>query len=242
MLLRCPDGDAGECFFQKHAGSGFPAAVRQVADRAARQRWMYIEGLAGLIGLVQMNALEYHVWGSTIADLERADRVVIDLDPGPGVSWEHVIEAALDIRARLAALSLQSFVRTSGGKGLHVVVPVRPAAAWDSVRRFARALAEGAARDRPQRYLALATKAERGGKIFVDYLRNGRGATAVCSYSLRNRSGAPVATPLSWEELPGVRAPDQFAFANMRRRLASLRADPWAGIERVAQSLPAPDA
>lgn len=238
MLLRCPDGDAGECFFQKHAGRGFPASVRQVSDRASRQRWIYVDGLEGLLGLVQMNCLEYHVWETTVADLNHADRVVIDLDPAPGVPWQRVQRAALEIHGRLVNLNLKCFVRTSGGKGLHVVIPVRPATDWDNARAFARALAEQMAAEQPQEYLAVATKAQRRGKIFIDYLRNGRGATAVCSYSLRNRPGAPIATPLSWEELPDVRASDEFRFADIRQRLANMPMDPWEGIDRIRQSLP----
>jgi bifunctional non-homologous end joining protein LigD len=238
MLLRCPDGADGECFFQKHLVRGFPAAVHEVNDRASRQRWIYVDSLAGLIALVQMNALEYHAWQATIADLNRSDRIVFDLDPAGDVPWTDVIQGAIELRARLARMNLQSFVRTSGGKGLHVVLPVRPAADWDEARGFARSVAESIARDQPQRYLAVAAKTERRGKIYIDYLRNGRGSTAICSYSLRNRPGAPVATPLSWEELPRVRAPDQFRFDNIGRRLARGSADPWSGLERVTQTLP----
>lgn len=238
MLLRCPEGDGGECFFQKHASRGFPSSVLQIQDRSSRDSWLYIAGLEGLMGLVQMNALEYHVWETTVTDLERSDRVVIDLDPGAGVAWKRVVAAALALRARLAALDLECFVRTSGGKGLHVVVPVRPAARWDAARAFARSLAEELARTHPEQYLAVAAKAQRHGRIYLDYLRNGRGATAVCSYSLRNRPGAPIATPLTWDELPRVRAADQFRFDNIRRRLARLDRDPWDGIDRIAQTLP----
>lgn len=238
MLMRCPAGVAGECFFQKHRTQGFPAAVHEVNDPKDRQRWLYIEDLAGLMGLVQMNALEFHVWGSTVRSLERADRLVIDLDPGPGVTWRMVIEGALALRRRLEGLGLRSFVRTTGGKGLHVVVPVRPGCTWERARAFTRALAEELVRSQPQRYLVVAAKAERTGRIFVDYLRNGRGATAVCSYSLRNRPGAPIATPLTWEELPRVRSGAQFGYASIERRLARLKADPWAGFDAVRQSLP----
>ncbi|HEX4387688.1 MAG TPA: DNA ligase D, partial [Steroidobacteraceae bacterium] len=239
MLLRCPDGAAGECFFQKHITHTFPSAVHEVNDPAERQRWIYIDGLEGLLGLVQMNALEYHVWGSTVADIEHADRLVIDLDPAPGVPWKRVIEAARALKERLSGLKLDSFVRTSGGKGLHVVIPVAPAADWESARAFTRSLAEDLAREEPDRYLAVNTKAERTGRIFIDYLRNARGATAVCSYSLRNRPGVPIATPLGWEELSRLTAPDQYGYANIRRRLKGMRQDPWAGIEAVRQSLPA---
>ena len=238
MLLRCPQGAGGECFFQKHATRGFPSSVRRIEDRSSRQSWMYIAGLEGLMGLVQMNALEYHVWQTTVTDLERSDRVVIDLDPGAGVPWKGMVTAAHALRARLAGLKLECFVRTSGGKGLHVVVPVRPPARWDAARAFARSLAEDLARAHPQQYVAVAAKAQRRGRIYLDYLRNGRGATAVCSYSVRNRAGAPIATPLAWDELPRVRAADQFRYDNIRKRLARLGADPWDGIDRVSQTLP----
>ncbi|HSY05245.1 MAG TPA: non-homologous end-joining DNA ligase [Steroidobacteraceae bacterium] len=238
MLLRCPQGASGECFFQKHVSRALPRELHEVDDRSARQRWIYIEGLEGLIALVQLNTVELHVWGCTVQDLERADRLVIDLDPGEGVPWKHVREAACELRARLTALRLQCFARTTGGKGLHVVIPLSPPAGWDAAKSFARSLAETMARERPQRYLAVAAREQRGGRIFLDYLRNARGATAVCSYSLRRRAAAPVATPLAWEELAQLRAPDQFRFANIRRRLQRLSADPWAGIGRVRQSLP----
>jgi bifunctional non-homologous end joining protein LigD len=212
--------------------------VREVNDRSAKQRWIYVEDLAGLLGLVQMSALEYHAWGCTVADLARADRVVMDLDPGPGVAWRQVIETALALRERLAARRLTSFVRTTGGKGLHVVIPLRPAAKWAAVSAFARGVAEDLVLMKPATYVAEASKAKRPGKIFVDYLRNARGSTAVCSYSLRNRPGAPIATPLHWEELPEVRAGDQFRNSNIGKRLAQLPADPWADIDRIEQRLP----
>jgi bifunctional non-homologous end joining protein LigD len=237
MLLRCPDGASGECFFQKHITHGFPPAVHEIRDRTLKQSWIYIDDLAGLLSLVQMNTLEFHVWGCTTADLEHADRIVIDLDPGPDVPWKYVIEAALALRERLTSGKLQSFVRTTGGKGLHVVIPLKPAAAWDAVGSFARSLAEAFAGERPERYLVVASKARRPGRIFIDYLRNARGATAVCSYSLRNRPGAPIATPLDWDELPRLKSPDAFRFGNIGRRLARLSTDPWEGIGRVRQSV-----
>jgi bifunctional non-homologous end joining protein LigD len=238
MLLRCPDGGRGACFFQKHLSRGFPDAVREVKDAEDGQRWMCIDGLEGLLGLVQMSALEYHVWGATAADLDHADRLVFDLDPAPNVKWKEVTRAALELHERLGHLELASFVRTSGGKGLHVVVPLRPAVDWDSARHFSHALAETLAREQPQRYVAVATKARRSSRIFFDYLRNGRGATAVASYSLRNRPGAPAATPLRWAELSRVRGPQQFGYADIRRRLARLNADPWEGFGTLRQSLP----
>jgi bifunctional non-homologous end joining protein LigD len=238
MLLRCPQGGDGPCFFQKHIKHA-AAAIHEVSDARSKQRWIYIEDLPGLLELVQINALEYHVWGSTVRNLERVDQLVFDLDPGAAVPWKQVIGAALELREFLDALKIRSFVRTSGGKGLHILVPVQPPASWPVGGAFARAVAERMAREQPQRYLAAAAKAGRTGRIFIDYLRNARGSTAVCSYSMRNRPHAPVATPLTWEELPRLRAGDQFCFGNIRRRLARLQADPWADVRSVQQSLPA---
>ena len=239
LLLRCPQGGARPCFFQKHLNRTSPPQLREVTDRSSGERWMYVDGLEGLLALVQMNALEYHVWGCTVRDLGHADRLVIDLDPGSGVPWKWMIEAAVTLRERLARLDLECFVRTSGSKGLHLVIPLQPPAEWEPAKSFVRSLAESMAREQPERYLSVASKAQRRGRIFIDYLRNARGATAVCSYSLRNRAGAPLATPLRWEELARVRAADQFRFDNIQRRLQRLSADPWSGIERVRQALPA---
>ncbi len=241
MVMRCPDGDAGECFFQKHLSHVFPDTVREVLDPAEKRRWICVDDLDGLLGLVQMNAVEYHVWGSTARDLDHADRLVIDLDPAPDVKWKDVVQAALDLRRRLDDLKLASFVRTTGGKGLHVVVPLNPAMEWSVARDFSHAIAETLAREQPGQYVAVATKARRGGRIFVDYLRNGRGATAVTSYSLRHRPGAPIATPLRWDELGRVRSPQQFGYPGIRKRLARLSADPWQGIAQLRQKLPAID-
>ena len=241
MIMRCPDGSTGECFFQKHLSPGFPDAVREVLDPREKRRWITVDDLDGLLGLVQMSAVEYHAWGSTAGKLDRADRLVIDLDPAPDVEWKEVVQAALDLRRRLEYMALASFVRTTGGKGLHVVVPLNPAVEWDAAREFSRAIAETLAQEQPERYVAVANKARRGGRIFIDYLRNARGATAIASYSLRHRPGAPVATPLRWEELGRVRSPHQFNHAGIRRRLARLAADPWEGIDSLRQRLPEPD-
>ena len=238
MLLRCPDGARGACFFQKHLSRGFPQAVHEVKDIKDRQRWICIDGLDGLLGLVQMDAIEYHTWGATALDLDHADRIVFDLDPAPNVSWKDVKRAALELRERLERVELASFVRTSGGKGLHVVVPLRPSVDWTSARSFARALAQTLASEQPQRYIAAATKARRSGRVYIDHLRNGRGATAIASYSLRNRPGAPMAVPLRWKELSRVSGPQQFNYAGIRRRLARLSADPWEGFRALRQSLP----
>lgn len=238
LLMRCPDGDAGACFYQKHLSPGFPRSVLEVMDASEKTRWVYIDGLEGLIGLVQMSCLEFHVWGSKVSDLDRADRLVMDLDPAVDVPWKAVVKCALELRERLQGLKLQSYVRTSGGKGLHLVIPMRPAVNWETAKAFAHALAETLAREQPERYVSVASKAKRVGRIFIDYLRNGRGATAAASYSLRNRPGAPIVTPLGWDELSRLRSPQQYRYDNILRRLSRIGTDPWQGIDKLRQTLP----
>lgn len=228
-LVRCPNGVGGETFFQKHAWKGLNKSIVLAKDPAdpAEGPLLAIEDLDGLMGLVQSAVLEIHPWGSTVADWERPDRIIMDLDPGEGVAWEDVIAAAQETRERLRQAGLTAFVKTSGGKGLHVVAPLRPKAEWPAVKAFTKAIADGMASDDPDRYVSTIKKSKRGGKILVDYLRNQRGATAVAAYSTRARPGAAVSAPLTWAELvPGV-GPAYFTAENMPTRLASLRADPW---------------
>ncbi|MDQ4134809.1 MAG: ATP-dependent DNA ligase, partial [Pseudomonadota bacterium] len=181
---------------------------------------------------------EMHVWGSTLADLERPDRLVFDFDPGEGVEWPRVIEGAVAVRERLKAIGLESFVKTTGGKGLHVVVPLRPKALWPDALAFTRRLAEAMAGDEPDRYTTTSVKQEREGRIFIDYLRNNREASAVAPYSTRSRPGAPVAAPVAWDELTPDLRPNGFTVENLGKRLAGLRKDPWDGIGQVDQALP----
>jgi bifunctional non-homologous end joining protein LigD len=189
------------------------------------------------------NALEIHPWGSTMRDLERPDRLIFDLDPGDGVTWADVIEGAIEVRERLrSAYKLESFVKTSGGKGLHVVVPLVPTLEWEPAKALCKAVADAMAADWPRRYIARATKSAREGRIFVDYLRNGRGATAVAAYSTRARAGAAVSTPLGWEELSEAIKADHFRVGNLGRRLAFLQRDPWADYFTIKQRLAAPAA
>jgi bifunctional non-homologous end joining protein LigD len=237
-LVRCPEGVGKECFFQKHRWAGIGAGVRQVPVPGDEEPMLAIDGLEGLLALVQAGVLEIHPWGATAAAPDRPDRATIDLDPGDGVPWEGVIAAALEVRDRLAADGLASFVKTTGGKGLHVVFPLRPEAGWDALKDHAKALAERMAADQPGRYTANMAKRVRSRRIFVDYLRNGLGATAVGAYSTRARPGAAVSTPLAWEELgPGIRA-DHFTIENLPRRLDFLDRDPWDGIATLDQRLP----
>jgi bifunctional non-homologous end joining protein LigD len=197
-----------------------------------------VDELRGLISLVQAGVVEIHPWGSTFDHLEHPDRLIFDLDPGEDVPWTAVTETARDVRDRLTARGLQSFVKTSGGKGLHVVVPVEPEATWDQVKTFTKTIADAMAKERPDRYVATIAKRARSARIFIDYLRNGRGATAVAAYSTRASPRASVSTPIDWDELsPGLRS-DHFTVGNLPHRLSSLKQDPWRGIFKLRQRLP----
>lgn len=239
-LVRCPAGRERSCFYQKHLGEGFPEAVERVEIEekdGATGLYGVAGSLAAVVSLVQMGVLEIHTWGCRRDRLERPDTVVFDVDPAPGLAWEAVVEAATELRATLDGLGLVSFVKTTGGKGLHVVVPLVRRHGWDEVKDFSHAVAERLVRRRPDRYLATASKEKRRGKIFLDYLRNTRGATAVAAYSTRARAGAPVATPLGWDELAGDVRSDTYTVANLPRRLTALAADPWEGFFGLRQSI-----
>jgi bifunctional non-homologous end joining protein LigD len=236
-LLRCPEGISGDCFFQKHASAGLDEQHLLMVREPGEKPHTAVADLHGLITLVQAGVLEIHTWGTTVDHLETCDRLVFDLDPGPGVAWRAVKAAACEIRQRLEGLRLKSFLKTTGGKGLHVVVPIEPTP-WEKAKAFARAVAESMAKDDPSKYVAKATKSAREGRIYVDYLRNGRGATAIAPYSTRARPGAPVSTPIAWRELGALDSSNRFTVGNLRARLKRLRSDPWAGIARVRQRLP----
>ena len=238
-IIRCPAGAAKACFFQKHHTPGLDLVrfVRLKEEGGHNANYLVVDDAPGVMELVQFNALEFHPWGAHADDPDNADRVVFDLDPGPDVPFAEVKRAAVHVRDLLEQLGLQSFLRTTGGKGLHVVVPLQPANAWPLVKRFAKGFAEALAGSDPDRYLATATLKLRPGKIFIDYLRNGRGATAVASYSLRARTGAPVAVPLAWSELAKLKRADAFDMDATLARLKRQRKDPWAGIDAVRQDL-----
>jgi bifunctional non-homologous end joining protein LigD len=242
-LVRCPDGVAKPCFYQKHVGYWAPESVRRVKIREKTKigDYLVVDSLPALIGLVQIGILEIHTWNSVVAQLERPDRFVIDLDPGPGVAWLRVVEAAREVRTRLAAVGLQSFIKTTGGKGLHVVTPLAPGSTWEDGARFAQTLATRMVRDRPREYLAHMAKAARRGKIFIDYLRNVRGATSVAAYSTRAKPQASVSVPLDWDELSANVHSDRYTIDNLRSRLSALKADPWARYWTARQSLPDAD-
>jgi bifunctional non-homologous end joining protein LigD len=240
MVLRCPLGHEEECFYQKHLNETFPRAVHGVAieEDGQTKQYIAIKDIKGLFSLVQLGVLEIHPWGSPEWDIEKPDRVVFDLDPGPKVEWPAVIEAARMLHDYLSGLGLRSFVKTSGGKGLHVIVPIQQRTGWREAKEFARAVAEAMVRQNPKRLIATMSLAKRHGKIFVDYLRTGRGSTCVAAYSTRARPGAPVSTPITWEELAAGVGPAEFTVENLSQRLAALQSDPWEEFFTVKQSLP----
>ncbi|NUS39807.1 MAG: DNA ligase D [Lysobacter sp.] len=229
-LVRCPDGVAGQCFFQKHHARTLGDHVRAVPIRekdGGSEEYLYVDTVEGVLDLVQMNVLEFHPWGARIEEVEHPDRLVFDLDPGEGVDWNAIKAAARDVKARLAEIGLQGFLRLSGGKGLHVVLPIRPGPDWNEAKAFCEAFANAMALQAPDKYVATAAKAKRRGVIFIDWLRNGRGATSVASWSLRARREAGVAVPLAWSELGRTRSGHDYPLDKALRRLAGQRRDPW---------------
>jgi bifunctional non-homologous end joining protein LigD len=239
-LLRCPEGIDGPRFFQKHAWRGINKAVEQIADPKDKggEPLIRITDFDGIMALVQSAALEIHPWGSTTASWEKPDIITMDIDPGEDVSWKEVIEAALELKRRFEDAGLAAFVKTSGGKGLHVVAPLKPQAGWAAVKAFAKAMAADMSQAEPDKYLAVATKSKRTGRIFIDYLRNGRGNTAVAPYSTRARPGAAISAPLEWRELSSEIGPAYFTVNNFGARLSALKKDPWDGFFSAARPLP----
>jgi bifunctional non-homologous end joining protein LigD len=214
-----------------------PAAVKRIEIDG--EIHLAIEDQPGLLSLVQIGVLEIHPWGSTVDKLEQPDRITFDLDPDEGLPWSRVTEAALEIRDVLVGIGLESFAKTTGGKGLHVVVPIQPRLGWDEVKAFTKAVVEDLAARHPDRYTANQLKRMRKGRIYLDYLRNGRGATAVGAYSTRARAGATVSTPLFWDEVEAGTRPEGFTVATVPARLAALKSDPWAEIAEIRQSITA---
>ncbi|WP_438030163.1 DNA ligase D [Sorangium sp. So ce233] len=237
-LVRCPEGQGKPCFFQRHEAVGLSEDIRRtsVEEDDGKRTYLYVETTEGLVSLVQMGALEMHIWGSRVDRIEQPDLMVFDLDPAPELPWNRVADAARTVRHLLETLGLRSFVKTTGGKGLHVVVPIEARRGWDEVKPFTKAVADALVRFDPARYIATLSKAKRTGKVFVDYLRNGRGATAVAPYSTRARPGAAVATPLSWDELDAPLDPASFTIETVPQRLATVP-DPWAELTGVRQSI-----
>ncbi|MFT3925403.1 MAG: non-homologous end-joining DNA ligase [Myxococcales bacterium] len=227
-LVRCPNGRAAKCFYQKHANSGVPHVLRRVQIPERNQKlepYLALDDVAGLLALPQLGALEVHTWPCHADKVEQPDQFVFDLDPAEGLPFRAVVDAALELRQRLVELGLVSFVKTTGGKGLHVVLPVKRQLDWELHKAFALAVAEAMAQDSPKKYLTNVRKDLRRGRVYLDYLRNGRGATAIAPYSTRAREGATVATPLSWDELEPELDPKRFHVGSVLSRIGEV--DPW---------------
>ena len=228
-FVRCPEGVGAQCFYQRHIAAGMPSDVHPIhlTEKGKKENYLSIDTLKGLLALVQFGAMELHPWGAPTADTDHPDRLIFDLDPDAAVPWARVVETAFKVRDRLKKRKLTSFVKTTGGKGLHVVAPLDGSQTWEIVKRFAHDFAQAFADENPDQFIAVMSKKDRKGKIFIDYLRNERSATAVSPYSTRARAGAPVATPLSWSELSPSIDPHAFTVQAVSRRLKALKKDPW---------------
>lgn len=229
-LVRCPDGYK-KCFYQKHLTENMPKHLFSFDKN------IYIKNFSGLMELVQMRTLEIHPWAALIKDIEHPNFITFDLDPAPDVKWKDTVKAALSIRDYLLEYKLKSFVKTTGGKGLHIVVPIKPIYSWHIVKEFAHAFVKYLVLENPTKYIDQMSKAKRKGKIFIDYLRNGRGATSVAAYSIRARLHAPVSTPLEWDELTNTFDDTFFTLKTLPDRLEQLKEDPWKDIYKLKQSL-----
>jgi bifunctional non-homologous end joining protein LigD len=241
-LLRAPDGVGEGVFFQKHAGkTAWPGLkLLDAALWPGHEALLALPTRQALLGAVQMNAIEFHAWNARVPRLDKPDRMVFDLDPGEGVAWTVVREGAERVREQLSDLGLRSWLKTSGGRGLHLVVPLMARWPVDTVRTFAQAVVQRLAQEHPERFVAKSGSDNRVGRIFLDYLRNGEGATTVAAYSLRARPGLGVSMPLAWEDLATADSPTQWTVANALSHLAERAADPWAELGALKQSLAAP--
>jgi bifunctional non-homologous end joining protein LigD len=237
-LVRCPKGASGECFFQKHASEGWPEEFQEVRikEKSGSDKYLYITGKRGLIAAAQMSVLELHLWGSCVDDVEKPDRMVFDLDPAEGLDFARVREAAKELKDRLAAVGLKSFPMVTGGKGVHVVVPLQRRHTWEQHRDFAEAMARLMAHESPGRYVANMSKAKRRGKIFIDYLRNQRSSTAIAPYSTRARAGAYIALPVSWTTLARLTTAHPASVKDAARIVRA--GNPWPGYFSLRQGLP----
>lgn len=238
-LVRCPAGLSGPCFFQKQPPQGLPASVKRkrIRLKEGTTEGLYVEDLAGAVALVQFGVLELHTWQSHVDDIERPDQLVFDFDPGPEVGWPSVISAAVLLRDFLKELGLTSFVKTTGGKGLHVVAPIERRHEWPKIKQFCKSIAEAIARADPTHYTTTLSKAARRGKIFVDYLRNERGATAVVAYSTRAKPGAPVSMPVTWNDLRKTKGANTFTLQDVQARANRGVRDPWRDLPHLEQAI-----
>jgi bifunctional non-homologous end joining protein LigD len=240
-LVRCPEGIDKEHFFQRHAMKGMSKTIKEVhiAGGESKKKYLYIDDEAGLFGLVQIGTLEIHDWGVSLAHINEPDRLVFDLDPDEGLALATLKAAATEVRDFLADLGFTSFLKSTGGKGLHLVAPLQPKLGWKEVKPFAKAIADALVQARPDRYTANPLKKTREGKIFVDYLRNQRGGSAIVNYSTRAKPGATVACPLRWDELKGLKAASPYTAKTLPARLKAMKRDPWEGFFSTRQSITA---
>lgn len=239
-LVRCPQGRQKKCFFQRHHNDSLPEFIHAIDVReksGERARYLYLDSVEGLVSTIQIGALELHPWSVRADRLERPERLVFDLDPDPSLPFARVRDAALELREVLESVGLESYALLTGGKGIHVIVPIIRRVDWDDVKYFTRGLAQQMAAAAPDRYIATASKAKRRGKVFIDWLRNERGGTAVAPYTIRAREGAPVATPIAWSELPRIENADAFTLDNIDQRMRALANDPWKGYLQPRQTL-----
>ena len=241
-VVRCPEGSNKQCFFQKHVAMSLPKGIGSVPvpnkKDAGTEQYLTLNSAEGLVGMAQLSVLEIHPWGSRNETLETPDRIIFDLDPDEAIEWSMLAATAKEFRARLEGLGLESFLKTTGGKGLHVVVPIKPENEWPIVKEFAHNVVLGIERKNPARYVTKMTKALRKNRIYLDYLRNDRGSTAVAPFSTRARSGAPVALPLDWKDL-GSKTRPVFHVTDFDSWKKRLKTDPWAEMSRVRQRLTA---
>ena len=237
-LVRAPEGIGGELFFQKHARHSELPGVKLLdpALDPEHDPLLQIDVARGLLSAAQMNVVEFHTWNATSKAIGKPDRMTFDLDPGEGVAWARMQDAALLVRTLLDELGLPAFLKTSGGKGLHVVVPIKRQHGWDAVKGFSQAVVQHLAATIPERFVAKSGPRNRVGKIFVDYLRNGFGATTVAAWSARSRPGLGVSVPLHWDELPELRSAAQWHVRNIGERMAIGNA-PWAEVEKSRRAL-----
>lgn len=238
-LVRCPDGWDGECFYQKHANASIPTAVGRIEIREQSghtREYMLVDSVNGLVATAQVGALELHIWGARSDRLDRPERIVFDLDPDEGLAFARVREAAFELRDMLKSAGLRCFPLLTGGKGIHVVVPIRRTRTWSEAKDFARGLASRMAEAAPDKYVTKASRAARSGKIYIDWLRNERGATAIAPYSLRARVGAPVAAPVNWDAVESCKSAHVFTLGNVENWLSSA-AGSWRDYFSVHQSI-----
>lgn len=240
-VVRCPEGSGKPCFYQKHVGMGLPKGVNSISipnrKTGKKEEFLTLNTAEGLVGMAQMGVLEIHPWGSRNESLEKPDRIIFDLDPDAAIDWQTLTACALELQRRLKKVELVSFVKSTGGKGLHVVVPIRPQHEWAEVKEFAHKTVLSMEKEKPDLYITKMTKSARAGRIYLDYLRNDRESTAVAPWSPRARSGVPVAMPLEWKELKADKA-QAFHVSDFSQWQNRLRRDPWKTMNAVAQDLP----